>query len=108
MLALLAAILYLFTDALGHLDDRRLAWQRTWTLVLWGWVQTMIFAAGYGWLGAERLFPIGKGLEIPDRYLSVWGGAIYFDYSIIAGVFAFIIGVFIQILWEDKSITESL
>ncbi len=107
--SLLLAWGYIFVNSLRRLGDATLARRRTWHLFIFGVAQSVVFAALASWLAAGRLVPLGlAGKPTPCRALHLPGGALYPDYIVTAGVLAFVVGVFTQILWEDRSVTEPL
>lgn len=109
-IGLLLAWGYIFVDSLSRLGDAKLARRRTWHLFIFGLAQSVVFAAVASWLAAGRLVPLAlAGRSPPCRVLHLpSGGALYPDYILVAGILAFVVGVFTQILWEDRSIAEPL
>ncbi|MDH7487496.1 MAG: hypothetical protein QHJ81_14630 [Anaerolineae bacterium] len=104
-----AALVYMFSDALSQINDRRLACQRAVRLFLFGWAQSTLFAAATSWLAANRVIPTQlAGTSAPCRVLHLWAGDLYPDYLVSAGVLALVVGVLTQILWEDRPIPEPL
>lgn len=109
-LSLGAALAYTFTNALNRIGDRRLALRRAAGFWLFGWAQATIFASAASWVAAGRLAPIcaEKPCVLPCHGMAFLGGAIYFDYVLIGGILAFVVGVFTQILWDEHPIPEPL
>lgn len=108
-ISLAAALIYMFSDALNQVNDRRLAWQRSWRLFRFGWAQSTLFAAATSWLAAGRAIPTHlPGTPGPCRVLPVWLGGLYPDYLLSAGVLALVVGVLTQIMWEDRPIPGPL
>lgn len=104
-LALIAAYGYILSEVCSRLGNSPYAWKRACFLWLYGWACTTLIAIGAAWLA----IPVGLAQcsgcwsQIP-----VWGGCISIDYVLVSSALALFIGVFVQIFWEDKAITEPL
>lgn len=103
-----AAGLYVFVDAFGRLNDVKAASLRTALILGYGWAQATLLAGLISWWFVGRLLPLGASGAPSCRHLLVPGGTLHFDYVIAAGALALVIGVFTQLLWEDRTITEPL
>ncbi len=114
VISLAAALIYTSSNALSHIGDKQLAWRRSWRLFLFGWAQATVFAAMASWAAAGRLVPTdfvlraGAMPQAPCHSLAWLGGTLYPDYIIAAGVLAFVVGVFTQILWGERPIPDPL
>lgn len=107
--ALLSTSIYLLVSTMSRLNHFQLAYARTWRILCFGWAQSTIFAALFAWVGAGRLFPLGlAGQAMPRHAQAFWGGMVYFDYLVTAGVLALTVGAFTQIFWDEKSAAEPL
>ncbi|MCB0117323.1 MAG: hypothetical protein KDD84_24655 [Caldilineaceae bacterium] len=106
--ALIAAFLYLFSDALGRLNDWGMALRRAAHLFFFGWAQATVFAAAASLLAADAILmpPTLAGQPLPALALGI--GPLYPGFVVAGGIVSFAIGVFTQILWAGLAVTEPL
>jgi len=105
--AVIACWIYLFVEVSNIVLDKRLAFNRASLLLVLGLVESLVIGLVASDLFAEKLLQnsvlVTSKLEIPTIL-----GTVYVDAVSLYFPMALFIGIFIQILWEDKPITEPL
>jgi hypothetical protein len=111
--ALGGAGLYLLAEARSRLADWQLVCRRALGLWAYGWAQAVWLTTAVAWLLTKPAGLMGPtGCKVTARVVPmewpVQGLCISVDYVVLVSALAFGIGVLLQILWEEKAITEPL
>lgn len=117
-----AAFAYILFEVQTRIPVRQKAWLRAFALWFRGIVSTLWLAIITGWLvdpiGIAACDPqhaatscvttsYGSVIEL-HRFVDFLGGRLSFDYVVLMGAIALLVGVFTQIFWEDKAIAGPL
>lgn len=107
VLALMSSFFYLLIEIKNKVQDRQTAWRRT----------VDIFLIGLGWsfiIGLISLNLMGPAFKnrLESLHTLLWapglGGEIPVQVLLLYMPLALLIGIFLQIIWEEKPITEPL
>lgn len=112
----LVTLLYVMTETLGRVHERRPALRRAlwltaylWAMVFWLSLLAGWFAAPVGMMAcaAGQAGCVGGQLAL-TRAVAFPGGPVSTDFVFFVGALALLVGLLTQLFWEDKSVAEPL
>jgi len=104
--ALLSSLAYLFIETYNVVEHVGRAFSRALRVLCLGCAQALMLTTAWTAVGADRLVELPK--EGSSAAFGLGGIDLHIDYVLFAAALVLAVGVFVQILWEDRPVTEPL